>query len=159
MAYSTITDLTKWIREDTLIQLCSLDAAATIADAEVTGVVAEKIAAADGEIDSYLLGRWPGLRDYSPVPDEINRLSAIIAVYYLYLTSPGGVPDDWKDLYKESLRKLEKAAKGELSLGIDTSGTVASEGENQYRSDSLDTDDDLDDYDRRQYTQDKLDKL
>lgn len=157
--YSQLTDVLKWVKEDTLLQLATVNPEATISDAEVTGPVHEAIAAADAEIDMYLLGRWPGLRDYSPAPDAIRTLSARMAVYYLFLHYEGGVPEDRKDDHKECIRKLEKAAEGKLSLGIDTSGTLASEGENQYRSDSLDTDDDLDDYDRRQYTQDKLDKL
>lgn len=158
MAYSTITDLARWIEEDELIQLCTLEADKTVADAEVTGPVNEAIASADGEIDSYLLGRWPGLRGLSSVPDELNRMSAILALYYLYLRKRS-VPEDWRNSYKDVTGKLKLASEGKLSLGIDTSGTQASEGENQYRSDALDTDDDLDDDDRRQYTQAKLDKL
>jgi len=158
MAYSTITDLTKWIKEDDLIQLCTDTATDTIESASVTGVVNEMIASADAEIDGYLLGRWSGLRAYDPVPDEINRLSAQIAVFNLFLRNME-VPEDWRTRYEDCIRKLELASKGSLTLGLDTDGVQATEAEAQYRTDALDDDDDLDDDDPRNYTQDKLGKL
>jgi len=156
--YSSLTDLLKWIEETELVQLCSQSPEDNISSAAVVAVVNEAIESADAEIDSYLLGRWSGLRGYSPVPAEINRMSAILALYYIYLRKRA-VSEDWQRQYETILRKLGQAAKGDLSLGLDTSGSVAAEADPQYRTDALDTDDDLDDYDPRKYTQDKLDKL
>ena len=158
MAYSKISDLTKWIEEDEIIQLASQSGQATILSEEVVGVLNEVIASADAEIDSYLLGRWPSLRSYDPVPDEINRLSAQIAIYYLYLRRRA-VSDSWLEQYRTCLRKLQAASDGKLSLGLDTAGAQAQEPNAQYRTDAKDTDADLDDDDPRKYTKDKLDKL
>jgi len=158
MAYSEISDLTRWAEEDEIVQLASKSDQATILSPEVIDVLNEVIASADGEIDSYLLGRWPSLRTYSPVPDEINRLSAQMAVYYLYLRRRA-MSDDWLTQYKACLSKLQKASEGKLSLGLDADGKQAAEPEAQYRTDALDTDDDLDDDDPRKYTKGKLGKL
>ncbi len=150
MAYSTITDLTRWIEEEELIALCTRSSEATIESAEVTAVVDEAIASADGEIDGYLLARWPGLRDYSPVPDEINRISAVIAVYNLYLRRRA-VTETWRSRYEDCRQRLEAAASGKFSLGLDDSGSVATPPEAACRTDADET--------NRVYTEEKLKKL
>ena len=150
MAYSTITDLTRWIEEEEVIALCTRSSEATIESAEVTAVVAEAIAGADAEIDGYLLARWPGLRDYSPVPDEINRISAVIAVYNLYLRRRA-VTETWRRRYEDCRQRLEAAASGKFSLGLDDSGSVATSPEAPCRTDADETD--------RVYTDEKLKKF
>lgn len=150
MAYSTITDLSRWIDSNELVRLCSTDPAATIASADVLAVAGEAIESADSQIDSYLLGRWPGLRGYSPVPDEINRISTIMAVYQLYLRRRA-VGSDWRASYQDCLERLAAASRGELDLGLDDSGGTAARPENVYRTDAREED--------RAYTRDKLDKF
>lgn len=150
MAYSTIDDLTRWIDEGELVRLCSRDPGATIASAEVTAVVAEAIQSADARIDSHLLGRWPGLRGYDPVPDEVNRISAMLAVYYLYLRRRA-VSSQWRENQEECMALLREARRGETSLGLDDTGRRASEPEGSFRTDAEDGD--------RRYTDDKLDRL
>jgi len=150
MAYSTLTDLTRWIDEDELVRLCSKDPNATIASQSVTSVVDEAIQSADAEIDSYLLGRWPGLRSYDPVPDELNRISALLAVYNLYLRRRA-VSEHWRRCYEDCRAKLEAAAGGSNSLGLDESGTVATAPEASFRTDAEEDD--------RIYTADKLKKF
>ncbi|MBN2290706.1 MAG: DUF1320 family protein [Candidatus Glassbacteria bacterium] len=150
MAYSTITDLTRWVEEEELVALCTRSGDATIESPEVAAVVDEAVAAADAEIDGYLLTRWPGLRDYSPVPEEVNRTSAVIAVYNLYLRRRA-VSEDWRRRYEDCRGRLEKAAAGKFSLGLDESGSVAASPENACRTDAGEED--------RAYTREKLDKF
>jgi phage gp36-like protein len=150
MAYSNITDLTRWIEEDELVCLCTQSSEATIESGEVTDVVAEVIAGADAEIDGYLLARWPGLRNYSPVPDEINRMSALIAVYNLYLRRRA-VTENWRRRYEDCRNRLEAAASGKFSLGLDESGNTATPPEAACRTDA----DEMD----RVYTRENLRRL
>ena len=150
MAYSTITDLTRWIDAQELVRLCTTDPDATIESESVTSVAAEAIESADALIDSYLLGRWPGLRGYDPVPDEINRISATLAVHNLYLRRRA-VSDDWRGAYEDCMAKLKAASRGDHSLGLDDSGSVASHPNRSYRTDAEEED--------RVYTEDRLKKL
>ncbi|HUU29373.1 MAG TPA: DUF1320 domain-containing protein [archaeon] len=150
MAYSTITDLTRWIDESELIRLSTDDPEATIQSADVVTVTGEAIQSADAEIDSYLLTRWPSLRSYDPVPDEINRLSAVIAVYNLYLRRRA-VSEDWRRSYEDCKAKLEAAAQGEYTLGLDQEGNVAGSAEPAFRTDA--------EQDDRIYTDERLEKL
>jgi len=154
MAYSMIKDLIKWISEEDLIRLCTASADAALVDAEVADIVAEMIESADGEIDGYLLSRWAGLRGYSPVPPEINRISAQIAIYNLFLRHMQ-VPEEWRKRYEDCIRKLEQAAKGDLTLGLDSAGTQVAESEAQYQTDAGKDEDEL----PQQYTKDKLELL
>jgi phage gp36-like protein len=150
LAYSTITDLSRWIDADELVRLCSTDPAATIGSADVLAVAGEAIESADSQIDSYLLGRWPRLRDFSPVPDEINRISAIIAVYQLYMRRRA-VSSDWRTSYQDCLDRLAAALRGDLDLGLDDTGNTATAPENAYRTDAEEDD--------RAYSREKMDKF
>ncbi len=150
MAYCTITDLTRWIESNELVHLCSSDDAATIASADVLAVANEAIQSADSQIDSYLLGRWPGLRGYDPVPDEIGRISAVLAVYQLYLRRRA-VNSMWRTSYQDCLDRLAAASRGELDLGLDEDGVTAAGPDAGYRNDALETD--------RVYDREKMDKF
>ena len=150
MSYSAIEDLTRWVDEDVLVQLSTDDPEATIVSEEVVEILDEMIESADSEIDSYLLGRWPGLRSYNPVPPEVNRLSAMIAVYNLYLRRRS-MPKVWKERYEQCVERLLQATEGKTSLGLDDSGKVASEPYESSRTDSEAED--------RVYTKDKLSRL
>ena len=150
MSYSAIEDLSRWVDEDVLVQLSTDDPAATIVSEEVVEVLDEMIESADSEIDSYLLGRWPGLRKYSPVPPEINRLSAMIAVYNLYLRRRS-MPKVWKERYEQCVERMIQASEGRTSLGLDDSGRVAAEPFESCRTDIEETE--------RVYTRDKLSRF
>lgn len=150
MAYSTITDLTRWIDAGELVRLCTADPEATLESEDVVSVAQEAIQCADAEIDSYLLGRWPALRLYDPVPDEINRLSAIIAVYNLYLRRRA-VNEAWRSSYEDCRAKLAAASSGEYCLGLDGQGNPAAGAERAYRTDAQEKD--------RVYNPEKLQKL
>ena len=81
MAYCSVDDLTRWIEAEELAALCTRTAGASVTDPEVTGVAEEAIRAAGAEIDSYLLGRWPGLRGISPVPEALSSVAARLAAH------------------------------------------------------------------------------
>ena len=150
MAYSTITDLTRWIDAQEIVRLCTTEADATIESESVTSVAEEAIESADALIDSYLLGHWPQLRGYDPVPDEINRISATLSVYNLYLRRRA-VTDPWRSAHEDCKAKLKAASQGDHSLGLDDAGSLASHTERSYRTDAEEQD--------RVYTEDRLKKL
>lgn len=157
MAYSTHSDLILWIDEDQLVELASSDSQASIESEDVQKVLDEVIASADAEIDSYCLNRWPDLRSKDPVPDEINKLSALIAIYYLFLRRQG-VPEERRISYEDCIRKLELFSKGKITLGLDTDGNKASAGTDFYRTDAS-SDYTVPDDDERVYTKEKLAKM
>jgi len=77
MSYCTQDDLLKLIPEKDAITL-----AADTGDEIDAAVVAECIAQADAEIDSYLAVRYQV--PLSPVPDRVRALSVAMAIYYLF---------------------------------------------------------------------------
>lgn len=157
MAYSQHSDLIKWIDQDQLVQLASQSDQATITEPDVVAVLDEMIASADSLIDSHCLNRWPDLRSESPVPDEINKISARIAIYYMFERGQG-VPETRRLAFEDCMKQLNLFADGKISLGLDTSGNVAGAGENFFQTDASE------DYtvpsdDKRVFTEDKLDKF
>jgi len=150
VAYSTLTDLTRWIEETELVRLCSSDPAADIDSDEVAEVAAEAIASADSQIDGYLLGRWPALRGYLPVPAEINRISSLLALYNLYLRRRS-VTEQWQAAHDECSARLKAAAEGYVNLGLTEAGDTADSARPAYRTDA--------DEDDRKITDQALDRL
>lgn len=82
-------------------------------------VVAAKLADADGEIDSYLVGRYTLPLD--PVPVALQRIACDIARYHLF---DDRVTEAVTQRYKDAIRFLELVAKGQVQLGADTGGTA-----------------------------------
>ena len=150
MSYCNVNDLTRWIESSELAALCTQIEGATPADPEVQAVAGEAIRAADAEMDSFLLGRWPGLRNVNPVPPELTALSARIAVYNLYLRRRA-VSAHWRTVYEDCRRRLEQAAAGGLSLGLDELGAVAESSGKAWRTDTEEG--------NRVYTDEKLRKF
>jgi len=157
MAYSEIIDLTKWIEEDQLVQLASQSDQATILDDPVMDVLNEMIASADSLIDSHCLNRWPDLRTEDPVPDEINKISARMAIYYMY-ERRGDAPEMRVLAYEDCLKQLKLFANGKIMLGLDTSGTKAEAGADAFQTDASENYVVPDD-DKRVFTDDKLAKF
>ncbi len=158
MAYSTITDLAKYIDSADLIQLCTRVASKTTSDAEVTGPVSEAIESADAEIDGYLLSRYSGLRGISPVPPEVNRWSCLLALNILFLRR-GLIPPAIESEVKAARARLAAINSGKQTLAEDSAGEQVEQDVAVWLTDAADTDDDLDDDDPRKFTQDKLSKL
>ena len=162
MAYSTITDLQKYIETARLIELCTdlvVDAEEepiTIESAEVTGPVNEAIESADAEIDSYLLARWTGLRDISPVPPIVNLISCLLALDILFgrrQKSPGRL-----DAQIERWREwMDKVNRGVLVLPKDSAGATEAEVYARWLTDAeTEADSDLPTNDRRNFKPSKL---
>ena len=160
MAYSTITDLQKYIEASELIELCTEDSTKTITDTEVTTPVAEVIESADAIIDSYLLGRWEGLRSIATPPPMVNFTSCVLAVNLLYLRRRK-MPPAWKPLYDERMAWLIAVSKGELILPEDSLGTKVADTAAKFQSDAreITDDDNLNDLDPRNFTATKISLL
>lgn len=150
MPYCNVNDLTRWIESAELAALCTRAEGASPEHPEVQAVAAEAIRAADAEIDAFLLGRWPGLRKVDPPPPELTALSARIAVYNLYLRKRA-VSSNWRAVYEDCRQRLEQAAAGGLSLGLDESGAAAESREKACRTDARKED--------RVYTDERLKKF
>jgi len=157
MAYSTIEDLTRWIDSAQLLELASSSNEAVLTDDIVQAVLDEVIAAADAEIDSYCLNRWTDLRSKDPVPAEIKKMSTMIAIYFLYLRH-GGAPEIRRASYEDCVSKLKLFAKGDIALGLDTSGNKAAAGTDSFQTDAS-SDYTVPPDDQRVFTEDKLDKF
>ncbi|MEW6386822.1 MAG: DUF1320 domain-containing protein [Thermodesulfobacteriota bacterium] len=100
------------IQEDLLKQIPARELAELSAEAgEVPDglVVAEAIAKADAEIDSYLGSRYEV--PFSPVPARIKALAVDIAIYYLY-SRRGFVSAGWRQRYEAALAFLREVAAG-----------------------------------------------
>lgn len=112
MAYSTIEDLKKIMRESEIIELT---------DDRNTGnvdtlVVDDAIAQADALIDSFMRGRYPAEIPEGEVPAMISDISTKLAAYNLYgrgtmLT----LPESIKDGYKWCTKILLKIQDGTIS--------------------------------------------
>lgn len=110
MSYATQADLVSRYGETEIIQLS--DRANTgVID---SGVVEDKLADADAEIEAYL-----GMRFALPlavVPTVLKRVACDIARYHLY---DNRATDDVVRRYKDAIAFLSALAAGKVSIGID----------------------------------------
>ena len=74
----------------------------------------------------------------------------MLATYNLYLRRRL-VSQDWRKSYEDCIAKLESAASGNMSLGLDDAGNAAGPANPVYRTDTTSED--------RIYTEDKLGKF
>lgn len=112
MAYSTQADLEKRISEIELFQLTSDDTDAEEADGDV---IAEAIADADEEINSFVGVRYPV--PFTTVPGRLKTISADIALYNLFSRRGDVVPEIRTERYKSAIRFLQDVGKGTATLG------------------------------------------
>lgn len=120
MPYATQQDLVDRYSETEIIQLS--DRAKT--GAIDVAVVAAKLADADAEIDSYLVGRYT--LPLVPVPLVLARIACDIARYHLF---DDNATEQVTTRYKDAIRFLESLAKGTVSLGPgDADGTTPPSG-------------------------------
>lgn len=110
MAYCTLADLIKKIPESALISLSNDIPGQTEVDA---AIIAEAIATADTEIDSYvgLVQSVP----MDPIPPLLTDLSAKMAIWNLHLRKYFK-SEIWQDTYKTCQRILLRIAEGKLEL-------------------------------------------
>jgi phage gp36-like protein len=113
MAYCTKQNLIDRFREDELIQLTDEAGAGVINDT----VLNQAIGDADGEINSYLAGRYT--LPLASVPEVLVLKACDIARYYLY---DEAVPDVVQKRYDNAIAWLKLVAKGDISLGLDGAG-------------------------------------
>lgn len=111
MSYATQDDLVSRFGETEIIQLS--DRANTgVID---SGVVADKLADADAEIEAYLGARYA--LPLAVVPTVLVRVASDIARYHLYANR---ATDDVVRRYKDAIAFLAGVAAGKISIGIDT---------------------------------------
>jgi phage gp36-like protein len=132
MSYSTLDDLRALIPGDILIQLTDDESTGAV----VASRVAEAIAQADGEIDSYCAGKYAV--PFAVVPAVIKKCSVDMAIYNLYSRRVEELPPVRADRYRNALRCLEGIAKGTISPGVDPEPTAATGGD-RIRSTKIDT--------------------
>ncbi len=141
MPYSIQADILKRVSEQELSQLTS-----EIEGTIESGVVTEMIAAADGEIDSYVAVRYAV--PLSSPPAFVKNCSVSIALYRLFerrANRLGGINDAIKAGYENAINTLKAVAQGKMSLGVDpppAASTPASKAEfkgeeREYTKDTL----------------------
>ena len=110
MPYATQADLLNKVSADVLEQLTDLEEAGSID----TDVLAESIARADAEIDTYLRVRGETV-PLTDVPNIVTQLSVALTLADLY-ENREAMPDTIKDRREWARDWLRRFAKGEVSL-------------------------------------------
>jgi len=113
MAYCLLEDIREVISDKELIQLTD-DA---LTGAIVESRVAQGIASADAEIDSYCAARYTV--PFSPVPAVIKKCSVDIAVYNLHARRTKTIPEARQVRYDNAVRILRDIAEGKASIDVD----------------------------------------
>lgn len=118
MAYSTLKDLQNLATAKFVLGTTN-DAKQGLPGADIIESV---IGEADSLIDSYLTGIYAiplATRDSSPLPPLITRISASLAVYFLYLRrypTDTTVPEPMRFLYSDSIQHLQRIGSGTLTF-------------------------------------------
>lgn len=115
MSYCTLQDLRDRYGDDELIQLTDRANLGTIDQA----VIDRAISDADGEIDSYLGGRFDAPLD--PVTKSLTRIACDITRYYLY---DDAATDTVSKRYDDAVKFIKAIGKGDISIGVDASGAA-----------------------------------
>jgi len=114
MIYCTVQDLTDRFSEAELTQLTDRANTGGIDYA----VLDQAIADATAEINGYLTTYLP----LANVPANLVRIGCDVARYYLY---DDAVTDQVQTRYDQAIKYLSQVAKGQISLGPDATGTLA----------------------------------
>jgi phage gp36-like protein len=110
MSYATQTDLVDRYGEQELIELTDvLNAPPAAID---TAVVADKLADAEAEINTWICARYT--TPVSPVPRVLTNKACAIARYYLWKDRAS---ERVKSDYAEAIAWLQKVSQGQASLG------------------------------------------
>jgi len=108
MAYAVLEDLVQMVPTAELAQLT-----AETGDIPDPAVVAEAIARADAEIDSYLAVRYQV--PVAPVPERLKALSVEVALYHLYARR-GVAPEVRRRGYDDAVAFLKLVAAGQAVI-------------------------------------------
>lgn len=115
MSYCTRQNLIDRFGEQELIQLTDRDIVGVINDT----VLNQAISDADAEINGYLTA-YP--LPLATIPANLVRIACDVTRYYLYDVT---VTEQVKDRYDSAIKYLMQVAKGLISLGPDSAGTVS----------------------------------
>lgn len=108
MSYCDLDDLVKMIPEAELAQISTEDG-----EEADPAVVAEAIAQADGEIDSYLGMRYQV--PLAPTPARVKALSVELAIYHLY-SRRSVAPPVRRQQYEAAVAFLKQVAAGQAVI-------------------------------------------
>lgn len=116
MGYCSQTDLEARISKVVLYQLCLDNPASADPDTDVAAVVAALVAKSDAELDGQL-GQVYTV-PFNPVPKQIKQLSIDLSCFYAFQRrfTTLGVTQDWRDIFKRALDRLQKIADLEETL-------------------------------------------
>lgn len=110
--YSTLADWKKTCPEATIQRLTVDSGSGDIDEAKV----AELVAAADGEIETYLAGAGYDI-PLATVPDLIRNLSSVIGIYKGHVRKvQGEVPKVWRTAYTDAISTLKDIRDGKMKL-------------------------------------------
>ena len=124
MAYATLEDIGKRIRQDELIRLTDENDLGVVAGDKV----AAAIEAAGLEIDSYLGQGERYALPLATTPPLLTSLAVDLAIWNLYsVVDADGMPKTRAERRQEAIDILIKIGAGQLTLGaLDPGGTSAS---------------------------------
>lgn len=120
MAYITQDDIEHRIGLDDLKALADYDGDAA-PDADV---VAQAIADAQGEVDSYLQVKF-AVPVAAPIPAVLQMHCTGMAVYYLQL-GRDSVTENYRKAYEDAIKWLKDVVAGKASLGVEPKPAEAS---------------------------------
>jgi len=140
MPYCTKADILVYTSDGELAQLTSEEGEI------IDDVVIEKaIIDADATIDAYLSTRYKV--PFDPVPPKVSQLSTALSLYNLFSRRKGrlgGINESVRTEYEDAIRFLEKAAKGDVGIGVDpppkgitTMGAKSSADERMFRREKM----------------------
>ena len=111
MAYATVNDMVAQLDEAEVLSLSDRTSSGVVDDA----LVADALARASSEIDSYLATRHQV--PLTVVPSMLKTRCVEIA-YYLLCRGARVMNDDVRELYNDAVRWLRDVAAGKASLGL-----------------------------------------
>lgn len=113
MAYCTLEDIKKKIRESELIQLTDDRQSGQIDEP----IVVDAIVSASSEIDGYCGFHYTVPFADNAVPMIIKSLCQDMTVYHLFCRAQGA-PEDWQKRYDNAIKLLGEMAKGTVTLNV-----------------------------------------
>lgn len=118
--YCTVEDLKNDISEKDIINLCNDEKLSSVSLSDQTNPVTKRVLSsitdAADEIDGYLRSQYP--LPLASIPNRLNKLSRIIARYYLFSRRMQDCPEDIITSYKMALQELVRIQDGDIILNV-----------------------------------------
>ena len=131
MSYCTVEEVRKMIKSDALNMIIGDEYIEDeeLREQKMVPIILDAISDADGEIDGYLMKRYPV--PFHPAPKVLNKFSKDIAIYNLF--SRAGIDEGEKEKnylnrYNAAVRFLENVAKGMIDIGVNDNVQKANTG-------------------------------